>query len=53
MIEFLGEDEEKVIKFFIIDMNFKFMVEVILGFFVYILFMCIWYCDYVNDDWCM
>ena len=50
MIEFSGEDEEKVIKFLITDMNPKSMAEAIPGLPAHILFMCIRHCDHVNDD---
>ena len=50
MIEFSGEDEEKVIKFLITDMNPRSMAEAIPGLPGHILFMCIRHCDHVNDD---
>ena len=50
MIEFSGEDEEKVIKYLITDMNPKSMAEAIPGLPAHILFMCIRHCDHVNDD---
>lgn len=50
MIEFSSEDEDKVIKFLITDMNPKSMADATPGLPAHILFMCIRHCDHVNDD---
>ncbi|XP_078360518.1 unconventional myosin-Va-like [Oculina patagonica] len=50
MIEFSGEDEDKVIKYLITDMNPKSMADAIPGLPAHILFMCIRHADHVNDD---
>lgn len=50
MIEFSGEDEEKVIQYLITDMNPKSMADAIPGLPAHILFMCIRHADHVNDD---
>lgn len=50
MIEFSGEDEDKVIQYLITDMNPKSMADAIPGLPAHILFMCIRHADHVNDD---
>ncbi|XP_074612959.1 unconventional myosin-Va-like isoform X2 [Acropora palmata] len=50
MIEFASEDEDKVIKYLITDMNPSSMADAIPGLPAHILFMCIRHADHVNDD---
>ena len=50
MIEFSGEDEDKVIQYLITDMNPNSMADAIPGLPAHILFMCIRHADHVNDD---
>lgn len=50
MIEFASEDEDKVIKHLITDMNPNSMADAIPGLPAHILFMCIRHADHVNDD---
>ena len=50
MIEFSGEDEDKVIQSLITDMNPGSMADAIPGLPAHILFMCIRHADHVNDD---
>ena len=50
MIEFSGEDEDKVIQSLITDMNPESMADAIPGLPAHILFMCIRHADHVNDD---
>ena len=50
MIEFSGDDEDKVIQYLITDMNPTSMADAIPGLPAHILFMCIRHADHVNDD---
>ena len=50
MIEFTSEEEDKVIKHLITDMNPQSMADAIPGLSAHILFMCIRHADHVNDD---
>lgn len=50
MIEFTSEEEDKVIKHLITDMNPQSMADAIPGLPAHILFMCIRHADHVNDD---
>lgn len=50
MLEYYKEDEVFFIWNLVIDLKFQMLLGVVFCFFVYIFYMCIWYVDYINDD---